>query len=139
MVYAVTFTSSLVGLLVTDSYVKRHPKLLTIASVITFVILFINNFLVPLYHGFTEPEENLRPAYTSHIIITCYIFLNVKHTVVALLLGLVVTVAHVAIEIFVTYRNKSMLFERVNKNCVVECHFNGARCRSDPMFCILSA
>lgn len=113
-IYAITFTLSLVGLLITDGYVKKYPKLLTVASVTALVILFINNFLVPFYHGLTEPEENLRPAYTTHIIITCYIFLNVKHTLVALMLGLVVTAGHVAIEYFVTYRNKDMLFERVS-------------------------
>lgn len=112
-IYAVTFVLSLVGLLITDGYVKRHPRLLTVASVLAFVILFINNFFVPLYHAFNGPQENLRPAYTTHIIITVYIFLNVKRNIVALVLGLGVTTVHVVVEVFITYRNKDMLYQRV--------------------------
>lgn len=105
---------------------KKHPKLLTIASVLVFVILFVNNFFIPFYHGFlTEPEEHLRPAYTTHIIITCYIFLNVKHTIVALLLGFAATIAHVVVEIFITYKDRSMLYERVGSDLLYLVCING--------------
>lgn len=140
-IYAITFILSLVGLLITDSFVKKHPKLLTVASVLVFVILFINNFFIPFYHGFiAEPEEHLRPAYTTHIIITCYIFLNVKHTIVALLLGFTATIAHVVVEIFITYKDRNMLYERVSVAAVAANSVShNATYRSVQICCIWSA
>lgn len=115
-IYAITFILSLIGLLFTDSYVKKYPKLLTIASAVVLAILFINNFFIPFYHGFfIDTVDHLRPAYTTHIIITCYIFLNVKHAIVAFILGATATIFHIVTEIFITYKDKDKLYERVSR------------------------
>ncbi|KAI4469490.1 adenylate cyclase type 1 [Holotrichia oblita] len=94
------------GLLVSERYVKNHPKLLLVLSAMAFVLLFLANILVPIVH-YVHDDEYLRPIYTTLLIISCYVFLHVTSNVIAVCLGFIVTIAHLLILNFITYSDST--------------------------------
>ncbi|KAK9693464.1 Adenylyl cyclase N-terminal extracellular and transmembrane region [Popillia japonica] len=122
------------GLLVSEKYVKNHPKLLLVLSAMAFVLLFLANILVPIVHYVHDDEylrpiyttlliiscyvflhvtsniiddEYLRPIYTTLLIISCYVFLHVTSNIIAVCLGFIVTIAHLLILNFITYSDNT--------------------------------
>lgn len=112
--YGVVSVLSIIGLFITDNYVKHRPKLLTVVSTVAFVALFISNFYLPVHHSIQDSQQNLRPAYTTLLVLACYIFFNVTRTSVAFVLGLFTTIIHIVAIIIITYKESNTVMKRVS-------------------------
>ncbi|KRT84073.1 hypothetical protein AMK59_727 [Oryctes borbonicus] len=111
------------GLFVSERYVKNHPKLLSVLSVMAFVLLFLTNITVPIVH-YLWREDNLRPIYTTLLIISCYVFFHLSSNILALCMGCAVTIAHLIILVFVTYVQEVQL-ERIGSDILYLICLNG--------------
>ena len=120
ILYGIIILFSILLLVVTDIYVKAHPKLLRILAGTTFVVTFFMNAFIPFYN---RNQKNLRPAYTPYLIISNYIFLNIHNDIVALVVGLFISVFHLVMLILVTYENVDTLYARVSPTVFFLIHF----------------
>ncbi|GJQ87133.1 hypothetical protein Trydic_g23979 [Trypoxylus dichotomus] len=111
------------GLFVSEKYVKDHPKLLSVLSVIAFVLLFLTNILVPIVH-YAAWGENLRPIYTTLLIISCYVFFHVTSNTIAVCMALAVTAVHLIVLIFITYA-RAVQLERIGSDILYVICLNG--------------
>jgi adenylate cyclase len=113
ILYGLISAFSIILLILTDNYVKKHPKLLKIFAGTAFVTTFFMNSFIPFYYNNHETYGNLRPAYTTYLIISNYIFLNIHNHVVAFVLGLFVSIFHLVTLILVTYEDSDRRIERL--------------------------
>lgn len=90
---------------VTDGcgYVTLRKRTLKIITVILFVLLNGVNLIVPLYYFASDLNVQLRPAYTTHIVISCYVFFFISNLAFTVVLGLLTTIIHILILVFITY------------------------------------
>lgn len=114
ILYGLILFFSIVILVITDAFVKNRPKLLKFLAGNAFVIVFFMNFFIPYYYRSEKFDGNLRPAFTTYLIISNYIFLNVHNDLVAVVLGLFVSVFHVVTLILVTYQHSTKIYQRVS-------------------------
>lgn len=112
IIYASTAILPLIGLFISESYTKQYPNVLKIISIVSFLLLFAIDIAIPLINI----KNQLRPAYTTHLIIACYVFFNIPKTYVSCIMGLVVTITHILILAFVTYEESDVLYQRVSYN-----------------------
>lgn len=96
----------ILGLLLSEGYIKRHPQALRFWSLIAFVLVYIVDVTLPIFHSTTA---SFRPAYSTQLIIACYVFFSVSNFISAFLMALLVTISHVLILVFITYKNSSTL------------------------------
>src|SRR5699024_4859617 len=106
---------SIALLIITEIYVKQHPSMLKILSGTAFIIIYFMNFFIPFYYKNEEHYGNLRPAYTIYLIISNYIFLNIHNNLLAILIGLFMSISHLVTLILVTYKKETeeILYRRV--------------------------
>lgn len=109
--YSVLAVLPIVGLLLSETYIRKHPKALKIVSAIAFFLLYVADITLPVYH---DKEENFRPSYSSHLILACFVFFNVANYIYSLILAIIVSVTHILILYFITYRDSSIAFKRVS-------------------------
>lgn len=114
VIYGIIGVFSVIGLIFTDNYVKRYPKFLTVVSTLAFIILFVTNFYLPIHHSIQDCQQNLRPAYTTILILACYVFFNIKRISVAFIFGLFTTIIHLVAVIIITYKESNFLLRRVS-------------------------
>ncbi|XP_001812566.2 adenylyl cyclase X E isoform X1 [Tribolium castaneum] len=118
ILYGLISLFSVLLLVITDKYVKAHPKLLTILAAAAFITTFFMNFFIPFYYKDHKPFGNLRPAYTTYLIVSNYIFLNIHNNVLALALGVFVSIFHLVTLILVTYEDHDRLFQRLGSDSI---------------------
>lgn len=112
--YIIVGLLSIVGLYISEKYIKKRPKLLTVVSTSAFFTVFAMNIIVPVYHFFAN-DTSYRPAYTTLFILSCYVFFNITSNMYAALLGFAMSVIHIFVLVFITYRkNSNMIGERVS-------------------------
>ncbi|XP_044270269.1 adenylate cyclase type 2-like isoform X2 [Tribolium madens] len=114
ILYGLISLFSILLLIITDKYVKAHPKLLTILAGAAFITTFFMNFFIPLYYK----HHKLRPAYTTYLIISNYIFLNIHNNIVAIALGIFVSIFHLVTLILVTYEDHDRLLQRLGSDSI---------------------
>lgn len=92
------------------------PWISLLVSCFVVVLLIIVDLGIPLYHASnrTEAADVLRPAYTTHTLLVCYVFLPLTENIQAFILGLVVTLCHLTVLGTVTYYKKREIYERVS-------------------------
>lgn len=81
-----------------------------------FIIIFFMNFSVPIYHELSN-NGHFRPTYTTHLVLYCYIFLNLPSNLMAIALGIVITTCHLLSLYFINYANSddnSFIWRRVS-------------------------
>lgn len=108
---ALLFILSFIGLFVLEKYIIKHYYLLKVFSGFAFIIILLFNIFMPIYHS----EDHLRPTYTVHLIISCYIFFDFHKTFISCLLALFTSVIDICILAFFTYRNCESYYYRVSK------------------------
>ena len=101
ILYGLVATLSIVVLVVVETYVKTYPNLLNFLEGVTFVAIFFTNAFLPFYNK----DNGLRPAYTPFLIISTYIFLNIQKNLIVVVMGVVISVFHILVLVFVTYAN----------------------------------
>jgi hypothetical protein len=99
-----------------ERLVHRFPWISVLISCFVVVLLIIVDLGIPLYHtsNHTEAANALRPAYTTHTLLVCYVFLPLTENIQAFILGLVVTLCHLTVLGTVTYYKKREAYERVS-------------------------
>ncbi|RZC43228.1 adenylate cyclase type 2-like, partial [Asbolus verrucosus] len=125
VLYGIVCIFSMILLIVTDNYVKQHPYLLKIFAGAAFVTIFFINAFIPFFYRNKQDYANLRPAYTTYLIISNYIFLNIHNNLVALVLGLFVSIFHIVTLILVTYDNTGKLYQRLGSDAIYLICING--------------
>ena len=107
----------LVLLVFREKLVQAFPFVTLLISCLVVFILLITDMGLPLYHTskFTDPDVVLRPAYTTHTLIVCYVFLPLTENFQAFILGLVVSLSHLVALATITYRNEENIVKRVSK------------------------
>ncbi|KAK9881461.1 hypothetical protein WA026_016347 [Henosepilachna vigintioctopunctata] len=106
ILYAFITFISIAMFIVTDGrdYKVLSNNTLQLMSLVFFVLLLVVNMAVPLYYYF-HAEVLLRPAYTKHIIISCYVFFFISNFAVTFAFSLLASAIHLLVLTFVTYEN----------------------------------
>ncbi|XP_076623646.1 adenylyl cyclase X D [Colletes latitarsis] len=76
-------------------------------SCLIVVLLVIGDLAVPLYYtlAYTEDLPPIRPAYATHALLACYIFLPLTENLHAFILGITATICYLTTLSLITYRN----------------------------------
>lgn len=111
--YSATCVLSAIFFVLNERYVKNRSRLLTTLTLSIFALVFFTDLAVPIYYGLAGLQPNLRPAYTTHLLITAYVFCNIRSDLGAFLLGLFVSVSHLLTLAYVTYRGREYFWTRV--------------------------
>ncbi|XP_044014942.1 adenylate cyclase type 2-like isoform X3 [Aphidius gifuensis] len=87
--------------------VPRESCRPVILSCIIVVILVIGDLSVPFWYTFTCSEDApaIRPAYATHVLLACYVFLPLTENLHAFILGVTATLCYLSSFVLITYRN----------------------------------
>ncbi|KAJ9579599.1 hypothetical protein L9F63_004784, partial [Diploptera punctata] len=110
VLYSVTMTLywPLVLLVFREKLVETFPSITVLVSSLVVLMLLITDMALPLYHtsNHTDPDVVLRPAYTTHTLIVCYVFLPLTENIQPFILGLIVSLSHLVALGTITYLNE---------------------------------
>lgn len=89
--------------------IAKNNYLPVMLSWIIIVLLVVCDLTIPLYYVFSSNESipSLRPAYATHSLLACYVFLPITKNSHALVLGLTASTCYLATLSLITYRNAS--------------------------------
>ncbi|KAL3284168.1 hypothetical protein HHI36_018335 [Cryptolaemus montrouzieri] len=128
ILYAVMFCSSIGMFFVTDGCgrINLEERTLKQITIISFLLLNLVNLVVPLYNVLSA-DVQLRPAYTTHIIICCYVFFFISNIAVTIALGLITSILHVLLLVLITYKDQSssVLVDRILSDIIYLICLNG--------------
>ncbi|KAK6629112.1 hypothetical protein RUM43_002929 [Polyplax serrata] len=114
----------LVTIVFNKSLVKKYPSLPHVVSCFAVAIVVFVDIGLPIYHtSMFHSRIPLRPAYTTHALLACYIFLPLSNYLTPFALGVGITISHMLTLMLVTYRhsgipNKQIMSEIVFFVCV---------------------
>lgn len=95
-----------------ERLVQNYQCISLFVSSFVVVLLIITDLVITLYY--TEHAGHLRPAYTTHTLLVCYVFLPLTENIQAFILGLTVTLCHLVVLGTVTYYKEQRKYERVS-------------------------
>ncbi|KAJ4431593.1 hypothetical protein ANN_20192 [Periplaneta americana] len=103
------------------------PCLSLLVSCLVVLLLLAMDLGLPLFHMSrnTDPSRALRPAYTTHTLLVCYVYLPLTENVQAFILGLVVSLCHILALGMVTYQNEPDIVKRLVSDSVYLICVNG--------------
>jgi len=93
--------------------VQSYKWITLLVSCFVVLLLIITDLAITLYY--TTYAGDLRPAYTTHTLIVCYVFLPLTKNIQAFILGLTVTTCHIVILCNISYYNEERKYERVSQ------------------------
>lgn len=99
--YCVIAVLSIIALLMKESFGKSCTVFPLTVTIVSILLLALCDLFVPLYHAVYAVL--LRPAYTTHLVIACYVFLPISDNVQAFIFGFAVTLCHLFTLGYVTY------------------------------------
>ncbi|XP_043285821.1 adenylate cyclase type 2-like isoform X2 [Venturia canescens] len=87
--------------------IARETYLPVVLSFLIIILLVIGDLAVPLWYmmNCTEDTPVIRPAYATHVLLACYVFLPLTENIHAFILGITATLCYLASLSLVTYRN----------------------------------
>ncbi|CAK9829019.1 Adenylyl cyclase X E [Anthophora retusa] len=87
--------------------IARNTYLPVMLSCLIVVLLVIGDLAVPLYYTlmYTDDIPPIRPAYATHALLACYVFLPLTENLHAFILGITATICYLATLALITYRN----------------------------------
>ncbi|XP_020296532.1 adenylate cyclase type 2-like isoform X2 [Pseudomyrmex gracilis] len=86
--------------------IAKNTYLPVMLSWVIVVLLISGDLAIPLYYSFNnEGIPPIRPAYATHALLACYVFLPITKNSHAFMLGLTTTMCYLAILSLITYRN----------------------------------
>ncbi|PSN48742.1 hypothetical protein C0J52_08911 [Blattella germanica] len=115
----------LVLLVFRERLVQAFPWISLLVSCIVVVMLLVMDLGLPLYHTSHNHSATLRPAYTTHTLIVCYVFLPLTENVQAFILSLVVSLCHLLALGTATYHKEDNIVRRLASDCVYLICVNG--------------
>ncbi|PBC32829.1 Adenylate cyclase type [Apis cerana cerana] len=84
----------------------RNTYLSVILSCLIVVLLAIGDLAVPFYYTlYNDEAPSIRPAYATHALLACYVFLPLTKNLHALILGITTTTCYLVALSLITYRN----------------------------------
>jgi len=95
-----------------EQLVQSHQWISLLVSCFVIVLLIITDLGITLYHNNHVGE--LRPAYATHTLLVCYVFLPLTENIQALILGFTVTLCHLVVLGAVTYYREERIYNRVS-------------------------
>lgn len=112
ILYSTIVILSMLGLYTVDIVAEKYKKLNQISLISFGIVLFVSGF-VPYYHWFYDGNR-FRAAYSSHLILACYLFLSIDNLWMATGVGVTVSLLHLLTLYFVTYSNDSITWRKVS-------------------------
>jgi len=103
--------------------VQSYKWISLLVSCFVVVLLIITDLAITLYHN--ERAGDLRPAYTTHTLLVCYVFLPLTKNIQAFILGLTVTLCHLVVLCTITYYKEERKSERLASDIVYLLCVNG--------------
>ncbi|XP_043587337.1 adenylate cyclase type 2 isoform X2 [Bombus pyrosoma] len=87
--------------------IARNTYLPVMLSCLIVVLLVVGDLAVPLYYTllFNDDIPPIRPAYATHALLACYVFLPLTENLHAFVLGITATICYLATLLLITYRN----------------------------------
>ncbi|XP_076169585.1 adenylyl cyclase X D isoform X2 [Ptiloglossa arizonensis] len=87
--------------------IAKNNYMPVMLSCLIVVLLVIGDLAVPLYYTLTYTEDipPIRPAYATHALLVCYVFLPLTENLHAFVLGITATICYLATLSLITYRN----------------------------------
>ncbi|XP_056634716.1 adenylate cyclase type 2-like isoform X1 [Diorhabda sublineata] len=120
ILYLIIIILSISCLFTVDRIASKWNKLHYVAFM-AFSLVFFVNFFVPIYHS---PHGKYRPAYTPHLIVTCYLFLGIEKLSIASLMGAGISIFHLSTLYFVTYSNDDMIWRKIISDAIFTAFMN---------------
>ena len=95
--------------------VYRRQQLGVTVSIIMTILLLIVDLGLVMYHGQRPSlQTQLRPAYTTYILLVIYSFLPIVRNRQAVLLGIIVSLCHLSVLASVTYKSSPNILSLVS-------------------------
>ncbi|XP_011152703.1 adenylate cyclase type 2 isoform X2 [Harpegnathos saltator] len=86
--------------------IAKNTYLPVMLSCLIVVLLVIGDLAIPLFYNYaTENATSIRPAYATHALLACYVFLPLTENLHAFVLGITATMCYLATLSLITYRN----------------------------------
>ncbi|XP_012165512.2 adenylate cyclase type 2 isoform X1 [Bombus affinis] len=87
--------------------IARNTYLPVMLSCLIVVLLVVGDLAVPLYYTllYNDDIPPIRPAYATHALLACYVFLPLTENLHAFVLGITATICYLAALLLITYRN----------------------------------
>ncbi|XP_051172100.1 adenylate cyclase type 2-like isoform X3 [Leptopilina boulardi] len=107
--------------------IAKKAYLPVVLSCVIVALLVIGDLAVPLYYTFTSAEDgpSIRPAYATHALLACYVFLPLTENLHAFILGMTTTFTYLASLYLVTYRNMPDVKSRMITDSIYFASVNG--------------
>ncbi|XP_066157094.1 adenylate cyclase type 2 isoform X2 [Euwallacea fornicatus] len=126
IVYSLVILLALTSFILLEVIHRKHQRW-TYICFVSFIIIFVANFGLPLYHDLQKTMDSYTymPAYTFLLVISCYMFFGVEKNWVACSLGVAVSFVHVLTLALMTYKQSDKLVARVFSDIIFLTCFNG--------------
>ncbi|XP_074115513.1 adenylyl cyclase X D isoform X2 [Cotesia typhae] len=102
------FLCPVIALSFRSKLVARETYIPVILSCVIVVILVLGDLAVPFWYTFSYSEDmpTIRPAYSTHVLLACYVFLPLTENLHAFILGVTATLCYLTSLSLITYRNQ---------------------------------
>ncbi|EZA60062.1 Adenylate cyclase type, partial [Ooceraea biroi] len=108
--------------------IAKNTYLPVMLSWLIVVLLVIGDLAVPLYYTLTYTSEGMppiRPAYATHALLACYVFLPITKNSHAFVLGLTATMCYLTTLSLITYSNTSDYIAKIITDAIYFACVNG--------------
>ncbi|KAK0177619.1 hypothetical protein PV328_001654 [Microctonus aethiopoides] len=88
--------------------IVRETYLPIVLSCVIVIVLVIGDLTIPFWYAlnYIEDAPAIRPAYSTHVLLACYVFLPLTENLHAFILGITATLCYLTSLSFITYRNQ---------------------------------
>ncbi|XP_046413493.1 adenylate cyclase type 2 isoform X2 [Neodiprion virginianus] len=108
-------------------FVAKDPCVPVLLSCLTVALLVIGDVAMPLYRAASQGNNTpaVRPAYATHTLLACYVFLPLTENLHAFLLGMTATLCHLVSLALVTYKDERYLLGKLVPDAIYFICVNG--------------
>ncbi|XP_018372265.1 PREDICTED: adenylate cyclase type 4-like isoform X5 [Trachymyrmex cornetzi] len=101
-------------------HIAKNTYLPIMLSWMIIVLLVVCDLTIPLFYVFTYAEDipPIRPAYATHSLLACYVFLPITKNSHALVLGLTASMCYLATLSIITYNNASDYITKIVSDAI---------------------
>ncbi|XP_015124088.1 adenylyl cyclase X E isoform X2 [Diachasma alloeum] len=117
-VIALSFRSKLIA---------KETYLPVVLSCVIVVLLVLGDLAVPFWYtlGTSKDTTAIRPAYATHVLLACYVFLPLTENLHAFILGITATLCYLMSLALITYRNLPDYTARIIADAIYFACVNG--------------
>nr|CAD7267222.1 unnamed protein product [Timema shepardi] len=109
-----------------EKLVDKYPFVPFVSSCLVIVFLVVADLAVGIYHAGDEYLLLvLRPAYSTHALLACYMFLPLLHNFQPIILGATVTLCHLVTLGVIVYKDVPDVLQRVISDAIYLVCVNG--------------